>query len=993
MAELLRQTVIDDYGLVIQTHPLDHNQKVNRRIEYSPCTIADIVKTWVPEGGYVAVGFNGQIIEAENWPSCWVKPGDTVIIVPQIGGGSTKQYLSVAAILVLTYFAGPVGTSIGSSLFGAGTTAAGLAGAAATTAIIVGGGMLINSAFRPDDLSQPQLSSDIDLTTRAQWASQTTQQAGSSVHVVYGQIIERGNVLMAHTTNTNTDVAVPAADLWWVSNLLTYPPVYRTDSTQKYNLLISLGDGPNEGIVSGTVKLNGRDLDNYPGVTTEEKKGTLGQSQISLWSDHRIQFSPNYQLEEGTPYTWTTPDANYQKLNFEFVFPNGLCGFTSRGDKTYVKANLKIEISEADADLWSTLVDETVAGKNTTPIRYDYASDETYTLGAAVTISVGTQYDVRFTLVSTDDLDSKSPRLDCYVSAVREILTDTFAYPRTGLYAIQAVEADELSGYIKFEAEYKGKIVFNVLASAWAWSDNPADVLLDILTQPVLSGSAGSWKLQRYDGKQLSSFVPSDFTDLAEYCNELVSDGKGGTEKRFTFNGIFPREQTLWDSAAVVLAMCNSKIVPIGDTYRIIIDRAVEPVYEFTIGNMLQDSFEMIGLERSQRASVIQMDYMDRAQNYKIQPLRVGFESAGNIKNKIRWSGHGITSQTQAERTANRLLYSNAYLKKLYAWSADLDAIACEVGDVVYLTHDAISETNQGGAVLSAGTNWVEVDRALTEVSGSGILIVTAYDSVNQRDVVLERGVTEVSGSTIKIDGTFPTTQMPAKTSKYVYGPTTVSSEKVRILSFESDRDMRIRITAIQYDERVYDSDSGDPVVPVDTSLSRPTTNRWQDIDPPKWKDITKQVAPNDIQVVSNSETIDVTDMSFTGNSVDTIMWTAQLGTAAGIITYKGSQYFIQADAVGTTDEYVYWDVNGADPTELETTNDKTTWQVDGRFLMARNNDGVSVTINGVKTQSSNETSLSIGTNWRLREVGDDCWLEVLIGAVWTKQRVFTRPI
>lgn len=960
MQRLLRQQVITDndkMALTLQTHPLDRTKRVKYDIEWKPQTIADVVAQWVPKTGYVGVAVNGAIVSPDQWHSFWLKPGDFLLIVPLIhGGNDTLRIVSLVALaIVAPMAAGAIaGGAIGGIGFSAGLATT-LGTSALTVGIIVGGGMLINTLLPP---SMPSLGStgqtDIDLSTKTQWSQNTTQQAGTTVPVVYGMIKVTGNVVMAYTTNTHTDDTISLNDTWFVGGLLTEA---RSDSTQKYNLLIALGDGPNFGIVSGSEKLNGRPITNYSSITTEEKKGTLNQTAISLWSDHRIEFRPNYKLTEAEAYTWTTPDANFDELSVEFLFPNGLVGFTARGDKTYVKARLKVEIAEVGG-AFSTLVDKTVVGSNTTPIRFEFESDAAYDGGSPVTVNVGTQYEVKMTLVSTDDLNSTGPRFDCYVGAIREIFSDTLNYTRTGLYAIQAAEADELSGYLQFEGIYKGRVVaiYDDATLTWSigWTDNPAWILWDILTQPIIAGDGGgtAYSIARYDGISTDNLVVSDFTDLADFCDTLVSDGDGGTEKRITFNGVFEREQTLWDSAAVVLSMCRAKIVPTGDQYRITIDQASDPVYEFNIANMLEDSFEMIALDKADRASVIQVDFLDKNQNYKIQPLRVGLQAAGTSTRKVRWPGVGITSQTQAERLANYLLYSNAYIKKMCSWAADVDAIACEVGDVVYLTHDAISETNQGGAVLSAGSNWITTDTEITASGGTDKVLVTAYNSVLERDVVVERTVELVSGNTIQVTADFDATSIPAKTSKFIYGPTTVTSEKWRIIAFESSPTQKIKITAIQYNELVYNCDSGDPTVPIDASLSSPVSNRNSDIDPPKWRDITKQIAPNDIQVAQNSETIDVISLLFTGDSIDTLTWAANYGDAAGIIIYKGIKYFIQPNVVGTTDEWIYWDVNAADPTTLSTSNAAGDWQGYGKFLMARNINGSPTAIYGMKTQT-----------------------------------------
>jgi sulfur carrier protein ThiS len=916
---------------------------VTRDVEYEPCTLSDIRKQ-LAGNSCVAVGINGRLMPDDTW----VKPGDTVTLVPKVAGGEGARSAAFIGLAIASFgFGGAIAGSLSGIGFGgigfAGTTTMGVA--AVQAGIIVGGGMLVNALLPPDmpPKNTPQGALD--------WALQTTQRAGATVPVFYGQMTNKGNVLMAYTETTNTETALPV----WIS-WFTQTSTIINGSSQAYNLLLGLGDGPNEGIVSGTVKLNDKPLSAYTGVTTEEKKGTLNQSAISLWSEQKVEFRINEPLTLATPYVYTTSDANYDELEAEFLFPNGLTGFTKKGNNESVKVRLKVEISEASAGSWSTLVDKTISCATSSPVRFAYRSDTAYTGGSPVTINNGTQYDVRFTLVSRSDLFTDNVRWDAFAGSVRQIYNDAQAYPRTALYAIQAVNSDDLSGVIQFSCEYKGRVVrvYDDGTSTWSieWSDNPAWVAYDILTQPVISGDGGGtpYAVARYDGIDPNKLVLQDFVDYADFCDTLVNDGAGGTEKRYTFNAILDREQSIWDAANTVFTMSQCKIVPNGDKYRLVIDQAVNPVYEFTVANMLQDSFQLIGLDQEQRASVIQIDYQDENQDYAIVPLRVAFTSAGNINNKVRWPARGITSQTEAQRLANHLLYSNAFIKKLASWEADVDAIAAEVGDVVYMTHDAISTTNQGGAVINAGSDWIEVDFEPTASGGTDKVLIQVYDTTLERDVLTEHTVAILAGNVINVSIPFDPDKLPARTNKLIYGPSTVTSEKWRITNYQMMANQRVRITATQYAEAVYTSADGAPVVPVDASLSSPLSSQYTQ-QPLTRGDLNTAAGLSDVQVVSGGETADVIDVLFESAGGGAIKWEAQRGTAAGIVVYGEQQYWIQPDAVGTTDTYIYIDTNLADPSVLQTSNAASDYQADGKFLMCINNAGTPIPINGLKTQ------------------------------------------
>lgn len=78
---------------------------------------------------------------------------------------------------------------------------------------------------------------------------------------------------------------------------------------------------------------------------------------------------------------------------------------------------------------------------------------------------------------------------------------------------------------------------------------------------------------------------------IARYCDELVPDGKGGQEPRFTCNAYITRQteayKVLKDLATVFRGLTywmDGQVIPIADVPK-------EPVYTFTQGNVIDGKF------------------------------------------------------------------------------------------------------------------------------------------------------------------------------------------------------------------------------------------------------------------------------------------------------------------------------------------------------------------------------------------------------------------
>lgn len=103
-------------------------------------------------------------------------------------------------------------------------------------------------------------------------------------------------------------------------------------------------------------------------------------------------------------------------------------------------------------------------------------------------------------------------------------------------YAYVRLEFDQdkfADGVPQISAVIKGKKVYNPKTGATAWSDNPALCLRDYLLDTRRGLGA------------LSNEIDEDyFRDAQDVCDETVQLASGGTEKRYTTNGVFNAQQT-----------------------------------------------------------------------------------------------------------------------------------------------------------------------------------------------------------------------------------------------------------------------------------------------------------------------------------------------------------------------------------------------------------------------------------------------------------------
>ncbi len=412
---------------------------------------------------------------------------------------------------------------------------------------------------------------------------------------------------------------------------------------------------------------------------------------------------------------------------------------------------------------------------------------------------------------------------DLYLGTVRTSINQSFRYPRLAAVGIKALATEDLSGGLDFSCVIEGRYVRVYDGTDWGvtYSNNPAWVLYDILTQPVFSGKtpyepgetlpATAFTVERYDGFD-PQFLDSDsFLALANYCDETVYNG----QKRITFNGGFDVNTTLWDAALKICEVGRCILVRRGTRYSVVIDKASDPVALFTVGNTGKDSFTEIYIPKVDRASEIEIHYRDAELDYERVPFTVVDPDSPNTNNKISIELFGITNQDEAWRHGMLLLNKNRLIDSMVEFTADVDAVACTLGDVIRIQQD-VPLWGEGGRIVEASGTSVTLDREVFDTGGVHELMVRLGTEIESSDggltgtdKVETRTVTNIDGRVVTLSTAFSSD--PVRGDLYAFGESGQSTRLVRITEMERDSDQKVKITAIEYVPEIYADDTSEP--------------------------------------------------------------------------------------------------------------------------------------------------------------------------------------
>lgn len=488
----------------------------------------------------------------------------------------------------------------------------------------------------------------------------------------------------------------------------------------------------------------------------------------------------------------------------------------------------------------------------------------TSSIKRTLTISNLTQgaYDIRVSKITADVTDIKYGD-DVYLSTVREVVYEDFQYPSVALVGARALASNQLSGSFEFSCMVEGALIRvyradEVLGSDdknyrcildhvlsidtmpitgvnWAtyweqkghsallgygksigndcsatpsfrveFSNNPAWVCYDALTQPIILDDLS---IEDYEGINPSRIVEATFVTWADYCDTLVPDGVGGTERRITFNGVFDSQSTLWDAIGQVCKMSRALPVFSGFDISVVVDQQATPCYLFSSGNVMVDSFKETFMTLQDRAGEVEIQYTNSENDYERDTVSYFDPELDRPDNKVSIQAIGISHANMAWRLAKYYTACNYFQRRTITFDVDVEAIRCTVGDVVNFAHSVPRWGIYDGRIVSATANTVTLDQDIELIAGKQYSIILRLfdDTVVSKTVVNPPGV----WNQLYISGVFTT--IPVQYDVYVVGELGLETKPFRIIGLSRTGENIITVSAIEYNDSMYVVDYCDP--------------------------------------------------------------------------------------------------------------------------------------------------------------------------------------
>lgn len=581
-------------------------------------------------------------------------------------------------------------------------------------------------------------------------------------------------------------------------------------SKDKVKLLLAVSDGEVVNDFSlkqlhfGGVPVQNEDgTFNYEGVIAEFRPGTQTQDYIQGFSESSAEFQVAREVTHNTPYTLTVSNKNLSAIRFRLLWPRVLKQ-KDNGDMVGSVVEYKIEMA-VDGASYQTYLTGKIDGKNTTG-GYDRS------IRVNLPQNFTSQVLIRVSRVTPDSDGVKV--VDAFqVQSYAEVIDAKFRYPLTAMLYVE-FDSDLFQNQIPtISLKKKWKIIqvpsnydpINRTYSGtwdgvfkWAWSNNPAWVLYDLIMN------------QRYGLDQRELGIPVDkwsLYEVAQYCDELVPDNRGGMEPRYLMDVVVQSQVEAFQLVRDICSAFRGMTFYNGESLSIIVDKPRDPVYLFTADNVVDGVF--VRTFPSEKTMYTSCNVMfDDEENQYEQDVEPVFNPDAAMRfghNPTSITAIGCTRRTEANRRGRWILQTNLSATTV-SFSTGLEGMIPSCGDVIYVAdphwQSAFSLVLSGRVMEVSGVQVFLAYRC--DAKAGDTLILNTDDGKPVRRTIAN---VSADGKTLTLNVGYNFDVAPD--SVFLIESDQLAAEQyvvTRIEKGSDDDEFTFAITATQYDPNKYDA-------------------------------------------------------------------------------------------------------------------------------------------------------------------------------------------
>jgi len=583
-----------------------------------------------------------------------------------------------------------------------------------------------------------------------------------------------------------------------------HTPVEEPDdllSVAKLKMLLAISEGEIQGdltaqeiYINDTPLANNSGGYNFTGVKWDFRKGTQDQSYIQGMPEVDNESSVGVEVSTTAPWIRQFSNLSLDAVRIKLSLPLHYL-YKDNGDMVGTVTQYAVDLS-TDGSAYVQVVSGTFDGKTTSEYQRDHRID----LPKATT-----GWSIRVRRITADSTSTKL--MNAFkVFSFAEVIDSKLRYPNTALLYVE-LDSSQFNGSApKITCKPKGKLIrvpttydpiSRTYSGNWlgdfklAWTDNPAWVFYDLVLDEIYGMG------NRVDASMIDKW---ELYTIAQYCDQKVSDGAGGTEPRFTCNVFIQSQQdaytVLKDIAAVFRGITfwgNNQIFVNADVPQDDVD------WVYHCANVVDGLFTYGGGSYKNRYTSCQVSWSD-PQNHYSDTVEGVYEPDLVQRydvNESKITAIGCTSQSEAHRRGRWAILSNAKDGTI-SFNVGLDGFIPLPAKIIGVA-DAFRAGKQNGGRISAvsGLN-ITLDRAIDYAAGDRLVLNLPDGNAQTRTIAS----VSADKKTVRVSTAY--SQTPVAGAVWAIDSDNLAIQYFRVTSISANDDGTFTVGGVQHDPNKY---------------------------------------------------------------------------------------------------------------------------------------------------------------------------------------------
>ena len=583
-------------------------------------------------------------------------------------------------------------------------------------------------------------------------------------------------------------------------------------SKQRIKIVEVLSEGEIEGLVDGLksvyldkTPIEAKDGSHYfKNVEIEGREGTQTQEVMQGFQAVEKEISVATEITKRTALTRTVTDANVNRLRLTLGV-QALFEQNDQGDTHSATVEFKITVGTQQIPF-------TIKGKY----------NSSYSRAIIVENLPRVPFTIKVERITADSTSNRLANKTMWASYT-EIIDAQFRYPNTAYMGVKfdseyfnniPVRTYEIYGIkVRVPSNYDPET--RTYTGLWdgtfkvAYTNNPAWILMDVVTH------------KRYGlGDRLGEFSVDKWAlyKIAQYCDQMIPDGFGGQEPRFTCNLWLTEQRSAYDVLSDLCSIFRAIPVWNGTELTFIMDRPSDPVWTYTNANVVGGQFSRQYSAMKARHNAIQVEYKDAENHYEntIEYISDDEQIRKFGLNLKKVTAFGCTSRGQAFRTGKWILETERLETETITFTVGSEGLMNIPGDIICVSDNHFAGTNIGGRVQAIHGRTLTLDREI-QFSANHFLSYINAQAKHQKI-----RITAVSGKQVTLESDPVGLSLQGVWSLLTQ---TVASQLYRCMTVTENEEGTYTIFALQHEpQKEAIVDNGASFEPRNTSVIKTPT-------------------------------------------------------------------------------------------------------------------------------------------------------------------------